>query len=212
MDSFILLTFAFLGWAFYELSGGADFEPRHLRMSGPRQAGDLRPSAPGRSERADAPHRRASVGADDAGARQPEQRRAQPDLWTCRAVPPQPHAHVTRASARASGESRVIASRLRTTSPTGSVVTARQQDLRVVAGNRVNMRAGPGTDYDVIAKLNAATQVEVLRDPGNGWVKLRPDGDTGLDGWRDLSRPKLIANPPPRQPPTKRAGMTRNPS
>ncbi len=33
MTRFILLTFGFLGWAFYEMSGGADFEPRSAQMA-----------------------------------------------------------------------------------------------------------------------------------------------------------------------------------
>tara|TARA_R110002049_G_scaffold44333_1_gene129731 strand:+ start:500 stop:1186 length:687 start_codon:yes stop_codon:yes gene_type:complete len=33
MTKFILLTFGFLGWAFYEMSGGADFEPASVRMA-----------------------------------------------------------------------------------------------------------------------------------------------------------------------------------
>ena len=33
MKKFILLTFGFLGWAFYEMSGGADFEPASVRMA-----------------------------------------------------------------------------------------------------------------------------------------------------------------------------------
>ena len=31
MIRFIVISFALLGWAFYELSGGADFEPRKPR-------------------------------------------------------------------------------------------------------------------------------------------------------------------------------------
>ncbi|NVK15227.1 MAG: SH3 domain-containing protein [Rhodobacteraceae bacterium] len=31
MSRFVLVSFAFLGWGFYELSGGADFEPRKER-------------------------------------------------------------------------------------------------------------------------------------------------------------------------------------
>ena len=33
MKRFILLTFGFLGWAFYEMSGGADFQPASARMA-----------------------------------------------------------------------------------------------------------------------------------------------------------------------------------
>lgn len=33
MKKFIFLTFGFMGWAFYELSGGADFDPEAQRMA-----------------------------------------------------------------------------------------------------------------------------------------------------------------------------------
>ena len=61
-----------------------------------------------------------------------------------------------------------------------------QVDLRSVTGNRVNMRTGPGTTYSVVAKLDRGTQVHVLADPGNGWVKLRP-ADGGPIGWMTAS-------------------------
>mgnify|MGYP000424146499 CR=1 FL=1 len=34
---FVLISFAFLGFAFYELSGGADFEPRGVRPDEPEK-------------------------------------------------------------------------------------------------------------------------------------------------------------------------------
>lgn len=33
MKKFILISFGFMGWAFYEMSGGDDFEPASVRMS-----------------------------------------------------------------------------------------------------------------------------------------------------------------------------------
>ncbi|WP_417211648.1 SH3 domain-containing protein [Antarctobacter sp.] len=53
------------------------------------------------------------------------------------------------------------------------------RDLRVVSASRVNLRDGPATSYDVVAKLDEGVEVEVLDDTGDGWVKLRVvDGDT----------------------------------
>jgi uncharacterized protein YgiM (DUF1202 family) len=56
------------------------------------------------------------------------------------------------------------------------------RDIRTVKGERVNMRSGPGTDYDVVDQLAQSTRVEVLTDDGNGWVELRPV-DGGPTGW-----------------------------
>ncbi|MFY0597121.1 MAG: SH3 domain-containing protein [Cognatishimia sp.] len=55
-------------------------------------------------------------------------------------------------------------------------------DFRRVKGNRVNMRNGPGTQYSVVGKLQRDNEVEVLQDPGAGWVKLQVI-ETGRIGW-----------------------------
>ena len=44
------------------------------------------------------------------------------------------------------------------------------------------MRAGPGTDYDVLDKLTQGTEVAILFDNGDGWVELRVL-DSGQQGW-----------------------------
>lgn len=55
------------------------------------------------------------------------------------------------------------------------------RDLRQVSGDRVNLRAGPGTSYGVLATLDEGAAVEVL-DVRDGWLKLKTD-DTGRIGW-----------------------------
>ena len=56
------------------------------------------------------------------------------------------------------------------------------QDVRTVSGSLVNMRSGPGTDFEVVEQLRRNTRVEVLTDAGNGWVQLRTlDGNA--TGW-----------------------------
>jgi uncharacterized protein YgiM (DUF1202 family) len=57
-----------------------------------------------------------------------------------------------------------------------------QPDIRYVSGNSVNMRTGPGTSYSVLARLSRGEEVEILRDPGNGWVKLRTVESSRI-GW-----------------------------
>lgn len=56
------------------------------------------------------------------------------------------------------------------------------EDVRQVSGNRVNLRNGPGTQYNVLSKLTRGEQVAVLQDPGNGWLKLRVV-ETKRVGW-----------------------------
>jgi uncharacterized protein YgiM (DUF1202 family) len=56
------------------------------------------------------------------------------------------------------------------------------RDIRIVTGSLVNLRSGPGTNYEVVDQLARDTEVEVISDQGNGWVELRPvDGD--ITGW-----------------------------
>ena len=54
--------------------------------------------------------------------------------------------------------------------------------VRQVTGNRVNLRNGPGTEYNVLSKLTRGEQVAILQDPGNGWLKLRVL-ETNRVGW-----------------------------
>jgi len=55
-------------------------------------------------------------------------------------------------------------------------------DLRTVAGSRVNMRAGPGTNFNVLDSLIAGTWTEVLEVDADGWARIR-NMDTGQEGW-----------------------------
>lgn len=53
-------------------------------------------------------------------------------------------------------------------------------DLRFVTASRVNVRGGPGTNFNVIAQVVRNDEVEVLRSDENGWVRLRtPEGQVG---------------------------------
>ncbi|MEP1535831.1 MAG: SH3 domain-containing protein [Paracoccaceae bacterium] len=46
-------------------------------------------------------------------------------------------------------------------------------DIRSVTGNRVNLRGGPGKNFGVVNSMVRGDQVVILEDPGNGWVRLR---------------------------------------
>ncbi len=60
-------------------------------------------------------------------------------------------------------------------------VAATAQIRRVqVAG--ANVRGGPSTGYEVIGRVTQGEEVEVVEEGGNGWVRIRIQGD-GIDGW-----------------------------
>lgn len=51
-----------------------------------------------------------------------------------------------------------------------------------VIGTRINVRGGPSTKGDVLAKLGKGEEVLIVEDNGKGWVKIRIEGD-GIEGW-----------------------------
>ncbi|MFV0513293.1 MAG: SH3 domain-containing protein [Jhaorihella sp.] len=194
---FVLLSFLFLGWAFYELSGGAGFEPRGVRPpdrqpqvargSLPRTAGPgaeparaegavalvAKPAIAPRKPRepAAAPDTPTRGGAERPGTAQ-DTRRARSSLLQGLALFPatEPGAEVASLgdiAARASAR-QADPPALPAASP-----AAPAPDMREVAGPRVNMRDGPGTIYPVIQRLNIGEQVEVLGTSGTGWLRLR---------------------------------------
>ena len=55
-------------------------------------------------------------------------------------------------------------------------------DLRSVAGNSVNVRGGPGTEYGIVSRLTRGETVEIISDDGSGWVQMRPLNG-GPEGW-----------------------------
>jgi len=64
----------------------------------------------------------------------------------------------------------------------GSYIRSVSGSIRSVSGNRVNVRGGPSTSYGVVSKLTRGTEVRVLEDNGNGWVRMQPV-DGGEAGW-----------------------------
>jgi hypothetical protein len=185
MYKFIFLTFAFLAWAFYEMSGGADFAPT--------QRATAEPATPAADTEAPI------VEAKSTAAAKPAPLPARPE----------PAAEVTRATytapsynLRAPAEEELAAVDPAVLTTFASVLKKEEDiakievaavnaeqiavdpvtDLREVTGNRVNMRNGPGTSYSVVDRLQRGDTVEVLAEPGNGWLKLRVAG-SGQVGW-----------------------------
>ena len=55
-------------------------------------------------------------------------------------------------------------------------------DIRIVSGNRVNVRGGPGTDFGIVGKLVRGDSVEIIEDNGDGWVRMR-SVNSEAQGW-----------------------------
>jgi hypothetical protein len=46
-------------------------------------------------------------------------------------------------------------------------------DIRTIAGNRVNVRSGPGTNHAVMDTVSRGTEVALLQQNDSGWAQIR---------------------------------------
>jgi len=213
MWRFILLTFAFLGLAFYQLSGGSEYAPvaHSLQAQAVKTHAIAAPAADAAQNQSNAP-------ADVADASAPTAIPA-PDVVRVSAsaddaVLPEVIEQPSRL-ARVAAIDAAIAEIMQDTSPVtadesdtprhndvfsletyaeaiqnGTLVVGADgtaqlpdaRDIRQVSGTVVNMRAGPGQSYESLGKLNRGTQIAVLDEPGNGWIRFEVV-DTGTEGW-----------------------------
>lgn len=207
MGKIIAITFAFLGFVFYQMSGGADFVPiADEKRAALKVEDDARRLA------------EAEVAATQAAKVAQAQAQVKPGVFeapTVQAAQPvsepvaQPAAEIVLASAEvpaamvvetpltqdeadarlaaaisealASSEAEVVAE-VEANVPTLSNLASLATDIREVTAARVNMRNGPGQSFDVVGKLGNGERVEILQDPGDGWVKLRVV-EGGRVGW-----------------------------
>ena len=190
MVRLMVVTFAFLAWAFWEMSGGADFDPdQALLASG--NADPLKSTETASSEAGDDFEvSRVSLdltSIDDVLAARNDTRVSsrlpqnqvqtiEPEDETVALVETIPSLidnavpeNVLPVSQEAGAESD------RLTLDTGG-------DFRVIDGSRVNVRGGPGTSYGIVDTLTRGQRVEVLDDTGTGWVRMRVS-ESGTMGW-----------------------------
>ncbi len=193
MNKYIVLSFAFMAFAFYELSGGDEFTPRKAELMAQAKAAQeadrlarLANTQPARTALppsvSDVALRTVSepsvVAASNEG---PSAEEVQTEIDANSEVP------VTLISLEQSGAmfARPLTQLGATPEQARPPLVMRvlpPADLREVAGTRVNMRRGPGTAYDVVTSLPQGTAVEVIDADGSGWVKLRTV-DEDFVGW-----------------------------
>lgn len=190
---FLLISFAFLGFAFYELSGGADFEPRGVRPAEPEKVAYTPAPKPKPvaepvtavalvAKPALTPRKAKTVALDPAA--EPEltsdeaaQKLAQmaPGLQTgLNGFGENVGASLTLASLQQGATSlQLNTDTSDTEAPQVTELEQPKADIREILGTRVNMRDGPGTIYPVVGRLNIGHKVEVLGESGTGWLRLR---------------------------------------
>jgi hypothetical protein len=193
MKTFILLTFGFLGFAFYQLSGGSDFESASARLAQTNPA----PADPAIAQREITQAIVAAQVAPPAAepvpsavtapaAKTDSVTRVSLDLTKVNAAaqtaPAQPVQSMATARIIDSTETPqiILPSLIATTNP--ATYAAADGDIRTVSGNRVNVRGGPSTTYGIVSTLTRGEAVRILEDDGDGWVRMQPI-DGGEAGW-----------------------------
>lgn len=205
MFRFILVSLGFLGWAFYEMSGGSDFDPVATRMArieplaetpfdAPAEnsnqvvlasaSGDVVDTDPFENEAVT----RVSLNLtslQDALDQSGDAAVVTPAVTTVEPAVVPTNVAITTASADTPAiiPSLIVQDDTATaTASPAALVSEIGLDIRTVSGNRVNVRGGPSTNFSVVSKLVRGDAVEILEDNGNGWVKMR-SVLTGEEGW-----------------------------
>lgn len=180
MGKLMITTFLGLGLVFYEMSGGADFEPQSWDdVVAADATADSAPTAQPQVTRGQT----ASLIAVSAPAI--EETTLEPTLAVATApaeviiapevVAPAAEPTVEVAVAEETIETQIVEEVL-------TAVEVPVTDLRYVAGNRVNMRTGPSTNYGVLDTLTRGTEAEVIEVDDFGWARVRIT-ETGQIGW-----------------------------
>lgn len=182
MYKFIIATFLMLGWGFYEMSGGADFEPEQVAFAEPQVEEPA--AATGTVTLAVTPV--AAPAVEALPAQDALVTEASLEVPAVSVEEPTAPASLTNVIAEAAETSLVIEPVVESSTlsfePVEIAAATDVVDLRAVAGSRVNMRSGPGTDYGVLDTLPRGTETEVLEVDATGWARIRVIG-SGQIGW-----------------------------
>lgn len=155
MTKFMIVTCLTLFWAYYEMSGGADFEPSQREVT---SAAPWDTNLPANQIL-------------DASAEQP----ADIQVTQLRS------AAYEILSASLDNELETPTVVYAAAEEVVEVEDVAKVDLRLVVGSRVNMREGPSTNHLVLDTVSRGTQVEVIAINSDGWAQIRliDSGDTG---------------------------------
>lgn len=185
MKTFFFFTFGFLGFAFYEMSGGADFEPASARMADATPVTETETETEQMAEVV-AEEPTVDLAAADSITKidsTPDVTRVALNLTNVSDAQEAATVQAPAASAQIIDSTQtpqiILPSLIATTNTGGAEL---EGDVRKVSGNRVNVRGGPSTNYGVVSKLTRGAEVVVLEDNGDGWVRMRPV-DGGETGW-----------------------------
>ena len=194
MWKFIAVTFGFLGFAFYEMSGGSDFVPEEREQQAvveptPEPEISAEEILATITDEDVAPNAADGITIREGG----DVTLAAASELDLDGVP----ARLTQpiVSEDAANEAVLFASL--SVSPDGAlpattedavealveaVQPAAELDLRFVDASALNVRAGPSTTDAVIGRLTQSEIVTVLSETEDGWANVLIEGD-GIEGW-----------------------------
>tara|TARA_B110000902_G_scaffold245564_1_gene299810 strand:- start:147 stop:755 length:609 start_codon:yes stop_codon:yes gene_type:complete len=175
VGKFIIIVFGFLGFSFYELSGGSDFDGEALRLS----RVDAAPAQQGLPKINVTKSIIVDTKTDSAVTRASFSMVSVDKLDTQAEVKQASFAPVQVKDTAPAIVLPSLVGNPETIAMSQETIPAYDRNLHVVVGNLVNVRGGPGTNFDVVGKLTRGTEVEVLAENGDGWVEMRSvDGAT----------------------------------
>nr|WP_254435624.1 SH3 domain-containing protein [Ruegeria arenilitoris] len=188
MTRLMLVTFAMLGWFFYVMSGGSEFEPRGTRAEAPPVVAAAEKPEPRPLVPSPATELVTKVALRPA---KPSEPKPEPipaaDAVDTEALLAQIAAGLNSdlssfdntggtfslASLDENAAVQVLDTDAEPEAAAAPAPAEPPKDIRIVSGTRVNMRDGPGTIYPIIGKARMGQQVEVLSESGTGWLRLR---------------------------------------
>ena len=188
MTRLMIVTFAALGWVFYVVSGGPDFEPRGTRAASsdpvavaekpafkplvPAQPRGLLTKAALRPAKPDEPKPESQPVAEAVDA---DALLAQVAAGLKSGIIGLENQGATFSLASLDTDTALPLGEpaLEPEATEAPVPDEPTKDIREVSGTRVNMRDGPGTIHPIVGKARMGQKVEVLSDSGTGWLRLR---------------------------------------
>ena len=99
-----------------------------------------------------------------------------------------------------------------TTAETTEAVTEKELYLAVYATTTINVRKGPGTEYDVVKSVYAGDQIDVVAVTSNGWYKTY-NGNYVKKSLTTETKPSATPTPKPKptaKPTSKPASTTKS--
>ena len=176
MNQFMTVTSLMLFWAFYEMSGGTEFTPGATAEAA--NASETVEPFEVAFEDFYVPFNAPVIHKAETAVAE-----AQFATPSTNGVTQASFTETTALTTRMIGEPAVIRTLPQDLASNPQPAALQQrQDIRIIAGDRVNMRSGPGTSFDTIGTFPQGTEAEVLTINDQDWAQIRLL-ETDQTGW-----------------------------